>query len=888
LIIGGVQVTSGAVVTDFASINSTQSAVFVQPGNAGLANVAVGDIMVFSSGNTVNESQIISGILPSWSTMSGEWIFYLINSLSASPAPPPIASFTVYRATYGGCQWYDPNPPAGHPVFNMGPGFYTAPTMPDDRFGHDAVLLQDGRILVTGGHYPPSPALTDKELTILILDPTQNNSQGLWERCGGGGAGFANNSAKMQKNRFFHTATVLMDGKVLICGGIDDGTGYFSGTSGEGNYRSDRILKSCDLVNVAGRSAVEITTQKTGDMKEGRFFHSATLLRDGRVLLAGGVNYLTSAGDIDATASAEIYDPSTGKHTYTGSMLEPRHGHQATLLDDGRVLISGGRDDYLPEIYDPATGKFSATAGTMTGNHRYHASSVRLPDGRILISGGQRPNQLNRTTDQTSAGPIVTDTETLDARNSLFTALDTPISVPRAKHTMTLIDDGRVLIAGGEGGTGTSPVALASTDIYDPASRTMTVGPTMSARYGHSDVKLNPVLTWTTGTATFNGTTTITGTGTGWQSVAGIQPGDRIRFDPDVNNAYFEITAVGSDTQLTIRSGAGFVFPIPSGTSTYTIRIERPYTTGTATFGNNSTTVTGTGTAWDLNLSVGDVIRPASTTGFYVIASVDSATQITLARIFADRSSPGGAPEAYIAQGNSKILLLGGGRNGIPLTTGEVFNPYTNAFEGARNTMTLGRYQLPNGWVLIVGGNSNWDRTAELFDPASMRFRLMVLPVVGTSVTTASRNNHTAQLMSNGTVFLAGGEVAQNVAEIFIPDFGGNPLIDVDGDGIAGIDYDTTGTIRSFQALASTMNAGRVEHTMTYIPGATETVLFVGGTTSNANGNVQLMTWGLPPVFGAPAPLARAPMQAHSTSLMTGTENVLIMRGHTVQVYFTK
>jgi hypothetical protein len=148
--------------------------------------------------------------------------------------------------------------------------------------------------------------------------------------------------------------------------------------------------------------------------------------------------------------------------------------------------------------------------------------------------------------------------------------------------------------------------------------------------------------------------------------------------------------------------------------------------------------------------------------------------------------------------------------------------------------------------------------------------------------------------MTGGNVLIAGGDLAQTVAEVFFTDFDNNPNADADGDGIAGIDHDTTGTVLSFRPVTSQMNTGRVAHTMTYVPGTPDRLVFVGGTGLGAALTGQPFTWNAAdPVnnatfTGAGDILARVPMQAHTAALMTGTENVLVMRGHTVQIYFTK
>ena len=155
------------------------------------------------------------------------------------------------------------------------------------------------------------------------------------------------------------------------------------------------------------------TFSKTGPMTTGRDSATATLLQDGRVLVAGGI----SAGG-NTVASAELYDPKTGKFTPTGPLSAAREGAAASLLLDGRVLITGGMPPvglalamaYHPglgtgrtvvamtgpdnlnsaELYDPATGNFSATT-PLLHDCRSHTATL-LADGRVLIAGGISEN----------------------------------------------------------------------------------------------------------------------------------------------------------------------------------------------------------------------------------------------------------------------------------------------------------------------------------------------------------------------------------------------------------------------------------------------------------------------------------------------------------------
>jgi hypothetical protein len=167
-------------------------------------------------------------------------------------------------------------------------------------------------------------------------------------------------------------------------------------------------------------------------MVTGQLSGAVTLLQDGHVLVAGGLG--SNSGPTNYTA-AELYDPTTGKFTSTGSLTQGRYGHAATTLSDGRVLISGGRDASnnamaTAELYDSVTGKFSPTA-SMTIARSEHTATL-LGNGRVLITGGgpDGPAELYDPT----AGSFTTTGSLTDYRYAA---------------TATLLKDGRVLVAGG-------------------------------------------------------------------------------------------------------------------------------------------------------------------------------------------------------------------------------------------------------------------------------------------------------------------------------------------------------------------------------------------------------------------------------------------------------
>ena len=186
----------------------------------------------------------------------------------------------------------------------------------------------------------------------------------------------------------------------------------------------------------------------TGGMNTARAGHTATLLGDGRVMIAG---FRSSQG--------ELYDPSTGTFSPTGDMITLRRGHTATLLLDGRVLIAGGSlySEVLSsaEVFDPLTGTFSPTGGMTTA--RDHHTATLLLDGKVLIAGGDGP----RYQDLSSSELYDPSTDTFIPTGSMTTA--------RKFHTATVLRDGKVLVAGGEARDGPYSVVLSSAELYIPS-----------------------------------------------------------------------------------------------------------------------------------------------------------------------------------------------------------------------------------------------------------------------------------------------------------------------------------------------------------------------------------------------------------------------------------
>ena len=340
-------------------------------------------------------------------------------------------------------------------------------SMQQARIYPSATLLQNGQVLVVGGYH--------RGLIVGVAE-LYNPTTGTFSTTG-----------SLNTARYGHTATLLNNGKVLISGGrntagviastelYDPATGTFSVSASEscacggvptllpngtvlfsGGFNGSVAIATAEIYNPATG-----TFSPTGNLQVARAGPSSTLLTSGKVLVAGGVFFTgTPPYNLVANylASAEIYDPVTGKFTLTGSLNTARSGNTATVLGNGTVLMAAGQNNganggYLAsaEIYNPATGKFTVT-GSLNTSRILHTAHL-LASGEVLIVAGNFHGSI------ASCELYHPATGTFSSAASMNT--------PRQGHSSVLLPNGQVLAAGGyESQLGSYRGYLASAELF--------------------------------------------------------------------------------------------------------------------------------------------------------------------------------------------------------------------------------------------------------------------------------------------------------------------------------------------------------------------------------------------------------------------------------------
>ncbi len=508
----------------------------------------------------------------------------------------------------------------------------------------------------------------------------------------------------MAQSRYGHTATLLPNGKVLVVGGYAD-----TGT-----------LRTVELYD-----PVQDTWTLMAPMAASRASHTATLLQDGKVLITGGVS-------IPAPTFNEVYDPDADKWSPVGSTAEKRALHTATLLPDGKVLVVGGINltplpgtattelqvkmfsgppvppfpvEFLSSavLYDPATQQWTTLAGKMASARAAHTATL-IPGRGILVAGGWEPAIGARSIsvnmeDMTATGVQPLGSAELSSLTGDTWATTGSMSQPRAFHTATLLPDGHLLVAGGSTGTAT----LRSSELYDPSSA-------------------------------------------GWSN-AGALPEIRVLHSATLLPGGSVLVAGGSSVRKTELSSST-LYTRATGIWTLAAEMSAPRQYFTATLLSDG----------KIFIAGGETKTSASSSQFLNTVEVYDPAGNSCA-VATNRLHETRAGHTATLLPNKKVLVVGGYDAGNPIVgkgffmSAELYDPDNQSLTPtkplggprANHTATL----LPTGKVLVAGGaQANFDN---LYDPDQGTWTY-VADEVGGQLT-----GHTATLLPTGKVLFAGG-----------------------------------------------------------------------------------------------------------------------------------
>ncbi len=568
------------------------------------------------------------------------------------------------------------------------------------------------------------------------------------------------------------------------------------------------------------------------NMMTARANHTASLLPNGKVLVAGGVDQNNST-----VSSAELFDPVSGTFSPASSMSIARNQHTATFLPNGKLLVAGGEGDFpaafaSAELYDPVSGTWSGT-GSMANTRFGHTANL-LPNGKVLVAGG------------VGANPLFT-TELYDPSTGNWSTTGS-IAHPRQDHTATLLANGKVLLAGG---LDTNAASLSSCELYDPATGTWSAtGSLHTPRYlGIATLLSNGKVLVTGGSDRtnflFSAELYDPALGT-WSSTVSML---NFRFGPTANllpdgKAFVTGDGVGNPSIYTLTpsnaSWAEVPGPDPPSRATSTLLPNGNILITGGSFGiptaNADVYVPPDTGFWSTNNGFGSVREfPTATllpNGKVLVAGGDDGFIFPQASFLFNPStgtwSSGGlmadtGREAHTATllPNGKVLIAGGNEGGSELNDAVLYDAFGNTWSQT-GSMSTGRYShtatlLLNGKVLVAGGysfnNNQYLTNATLYDPAGGTWN-------DTGPLKSARGFHTATLMSDGRVLVAGGSVntssfATNSVELYDP--------------VSGT-WTTTGS----------MAFSRAAHTATLLPNGKVLVAGGQGSTGSALASAEL------------------------------------------------
>lgn len=706
----------------------------------------------------MSAGRTVSGRNPSAGILALATAVLLAASLAACAGPGPLTSPSPTASTTTPSPLSPPTTAASAALVATG-------SMTTGRVGSTATLLRDGHVLIAGGR-GSSGTLASVEL----YDPA---------------TGTFSVTGSMSTPRVGHTATLLPDGRVLVAGGQSS-----QGVSSE--QLPDSNLASAELYDPKTG-----TFSPTRPMGTEHAYHTASLLPDGRVLIAGGIGP-------GALNTAELFDPATGRFTPTGSMTLARSFQVATVLTDGRVLVAGGRDDHgtnlrSAELYDPTSGRFSPT-GSMSAARR---TAALLADGRVLVLGSAgttasaeiydpsngsftqtgamaQPSYFNDAVTLQDGRVLVTGDlappELFDPRSGTFESAGATPADPREQAALVLLADGRVLMAGGWAGLG-DPLATAA--LYEPAPATSAAprpGPKPSGTFYPTGSPKVARGTGATATLLADGRVLLAG-GIG---AAGNGLASAELFDPV--SGTFSLTGSmstprGGHTATLLRDGrvlitGGARVPNYGGPPPPTLASAELYDPATGRFSPTGSMRTAREFHTATLLADGRVLVTGGVAYQATLASAEVYDPTTGRFTQTGPMATGRAFHTATLLTDGRVLVAGGEgacSTGCPTTaSAELWNPASGTFS-ATGSLTTGRQmhtatRLQNGRVLVTGGGGPDGQdlaSAELYEPDLGRF-------VAVGSMSAEREAASATLLPNGHVLVAGGS-GDASADVFDP-----------------------------------------------------------------------------------------------------------------------
>jgi N-acetylneuraminic acid mutarotase len=607
----------------------------------------------------------------------------------------------------------------------------------------------------------------------------------------------------------------------------------------------------------------------TSELAAARHWHTATLLLNGKVLVTGGTSPTDFSGRSYSLSSSELYDPVTGTWSATGSLAMPLSDHTATLLLDGKVLVTGGESNgasfATTQLYDPATGSWSTTGSMATA--RYWHTATLLNNGKVLVVGGSGNSDNNKTAELYDPATGTWSPTGSQTQGSIW-------------HTATLLPNGKVLVAGG--------FNISRVDLYDPATGTWSATSTLGGvRYWHTATLLTNGKVLVVGgsdgsnalaSAVLYDPATGTWSGTGApanrrdQHAAALLPDGRVLVVSGYDHSNFGGQLIESELYNPATgtwSGTGVMAKtrqrhtstlLPNGA----VLVTGGITTG-GTTANTELYFSAAG-SWRTTGPLATARTGHTTTllpsGKVLVAGGQNASGLMSSAELYDPAAGTWSNTGALATARShhaatllpagKVLVTGGDGTSGPLTSAELYDPVAGTWSTTGTLATARSWHtatlLPSGKVLVTGGNDTSGPllSAELYAPAAGTWS-------STGSLTTARAHHTATLLPSGKVLVAGGQASSETlgsAELYDPSAG---------------TFSVTGTL----------TAARTDHTATLLPSGK--VLLVGGSgASGPQAGAELYD-SAAGTFSAAAPLTTARSRHVAIPLPSG--NVLVAAG---------